>query len=76
MPSGEVHYHYYMKGYWVEIPVSISLALVDWQFSLGNILGYSFHRYCDNDWDLMGVNQSEGRAVNELPIIGHYILGS
>jgi len=38
-------------------------------------LGYSFHRYCDNDWDIFGSNNAEGRMVNELPIIGHFLYG-
>lgn len=75
MPNGLVHYAYYMKGYWVEIPLTLSLVFIDWQFALGNIVGYSFHRYVDNDLDLMGVNSAEGRQVNELPIIGHILFG-
>jgi len=75
VPAGNVHYEYFKRGYMWTIPFSLSLAVWDWQFALGNLVGYSFHRYCDNDWDLMGVNQSEGRAVNELPIIGHYLFG-
>lgn len=29
----------------------------------------------DNDWDLMGTSLSEGRLVNELPILGHILYG-
>lgn len=64
-----------MRGYLVELPLSAFLCLVDWQGGLGNLVGYSFHRYCDNDLDLMGVNAAEGRQVNELPIIGHVLFG-
>lgn len=64
-----------MKGYRVEIPLSLFLAFVDWQFALGNICGYTFHRWCDNDWDIMGTNNAEGRMVNELPVVGHYLYG-
>jgi hypothetical protein len=27
------------------------------------------------DWDLMGTNNAEGRLVNEIPILGHFIYG-
>ena len=64
-----------MRGYWVELPLSLSLVLVDWQFGIGNLAGYSFGRYCSPDWDLMGSNADEGRMVNELPIIGHILFG-
>ncbi len=76
MPSGDIHYHYYMKGYWVEIPATLSLALVDMQFALGNICGYSAGRYFDPDIDLMGCSACEGRLVNELPVIGHLLFGA
>lgn len=75
MPSGEIHYAYFKKGYTVEIPISLILCLIDWKFALGNILGYSFHRYCDNDLDLMGTSSAEGRQVNEIPVFGHIMFG-
>ena len=75
MPSGDIHYQYYMKGYWVEIPVSLLLVLVDWQFSLGNLCGYSIGRWIDPDWDIMGTNNAEGRMVRELKVIGHFMYG-
>lgn len=76
MSSGVVHYKYYMSGYKYSVPASLgSWYLFGWMFGLGYFLGYSFHRYCDNDWDLMGTSGSEGRMVNELPIIGHLLFG-
>lgn len=75
MPAGNVHYKYYMKGYWVEIPLTLSLVFVDWQLSLGNIVGYTFHRWCDNDWDLTIASEADGRALRELPIIGKFLFG-
>jgi hypothetical protein len=75
VPSGEVHYAYFKKGYPFEIALSLTLCLFDWKFALGNIVGYSFHRYCDNDLDIMGTNNAEGRQVNELFLIGHFMYG-
>lgn len=40
MPSGEVHYVYYKKWSVVTIPTSIVIMFVDFQFGLGNLLGY------------------------------------
>ena len=64
-----------MRGYLVEVPLSILLSVADFKFGLGNIIGYTFHRWCDNDLDLMGVNSAEGRQVNELWILGVYMFG-
>ena len=62
-------------GYWVEIPLSLSLVFIDWKFSLGNFAGYSCGRWIDPDWDIFGSNNAEGRIVNELPVIGHFLYG-
>jgi hypothetical protein len=75
VPDGSTHYHYFKKGYYWVIPSSLVLISLEWRFGLGNLLGYSLHRYIDNDLDLMGVNSAEGRQVNELPIIGHVLFG-
>jgi len=75
MSSGLVHYKYFKLGYRYSIPMSVVFSFVDMKFGSGYLLGYSFHRYCDNDLDLMGVSGSEGRMVNELPIIGHLMFG-
>lgn len=75
MPSGEIHYKAFKKGYLIEIPLSVIMSFWDWKLGFGNIVGYSFHRYCDNDLDLMSVNSAEGRQVNELPILGNFMFG-
>ena len=75
MPNGVVHYQYYKRGFWVEIPLSLSLAFVDFQFGAGNLIGYFCGRWIDNDWDILGANNAEGRMINELPIIGHFLFG-
>lgn len=75
MPSGVVHYKWFKRGYMFIVPSSLLLCFWDVRFGLGNLFGYSFHRYCDNDWDIMGVNEAEGRAVRELPVVGLYLFG-
>ena len=75
MPDGVTHYKHFKKGYIFQIPFSIMISFLDWKLGLGNIVGYSFHRYCDNDLDLMGVNAAEGRQVNEIPILGNFMFG-
>ena len=75
MPDGQTHYKYFKKGYLWNIPSSLILVLVDWRFGLGNLVGYSLHRYLDNDLDIMGTNLAEGRQVNELPVLGHIMFG-
>lgn len=64
-----------MLGYWTSIPVSVAIACVDTRAGIGYLLGYSLHRWCSNDWDIMGVTGDEGRMVNELPILGHFLYG-
>jgi hypothetical protein len=75
MPDGATHYKYFMKGYLVEIPLSVILSFWDWQVGLGGLVGYSLHRYMDNDLDLMGVTAAEGRMVKELPVLGNFMFG-
>ena len=48
---------------------------LDWKIGLGYIIGYSLGRYIDPDWDLIGTNMAEGRLVNEIPILGHFLYG-
>ena len=38
-------------------------------------MGYSFHRWCDNDWDILGTNKAESRAIHELKILGYLLYG-
>lgn len=75
MPAGDVHYKYFKKGYRVIIPLSVALVCADWKLALGHITGYSFHRWCDNDWDLTTATASDGRAMRELPLLGNFIFG-
>lgn len=65
-----------MKGYKISIPASMLLFIYEWKAGIGYFVGYSFHRWCDNDLDLMGVSGAEGRMVNELPLIGHLMFGA
>lgn len=75
MPSGQVHYSYYKKGILPIGAISLLGAISHPYASIGLISGYIFHRYCDPDWDIMSANSAEGRMVNELPIIGHFLFG-
>ena len=75
MSTGLVHYKYYMRGYLAALPVSVAAAFYDVRVGVGYILGYSLHRYCDNDWDIFGSNNAEGRLVNEIPVLGHFLYG-
>ena len=42
---------------------------------LSHFIGYSLHRYVENDWDCVIMTASESRAVNELKIFGYPIFG-
>lgn len=75
MPSGDVHYKYFKKGYRIIIPLSVALSCVDWKFASGHIVGYSCGRWIDPDWDLVTANNSESRMMNELPILGNFLFG-
>lgn len=76
MPDGLTHYTVYKKGYWLMFPVSfLAGAFINPLIGAGLFSGYIFHRWADNDLDLMGASSCEGRQVNELPIIGHFLFG-
>ena len=75
MPAGEIHFQYFKRGYYFVVPSSVLLSLWDVKFAIGNLVGYSLGRWIDPDWDLMGTNNGEGRMVNELPAVGHYLYG-
>lgn len=47
MPNGETHFRYYRAGWKFIFPESILLALWDWKFALGNIVGYFVGRWVD-----------------------------
>jgi hypothetical protein len=76
LPSGNVHYKFYKFGFLTSIPSSLYMLVnISPSIAFGNIMGYWFHRYCDNDWDIVGINHSEGRAIRELKVIGWLIYG-
>lgn len=64
-----------MRGYLITIPISVATMVYDFRGGLGYLVGYSLHRYCDNDWDIFGSNNAEGRMVNEIPVLGHFLYG-
>ena len=75
MPSGDTHYRYFMRGYGLSIPISLLCVFLDYRISGGYIIGYSLGRWVSPDWDLMSVTSDEGRMVNEIPILGHFMFG-
>lgn len=75
MPPGFVHYRFFLSGYIIEIPEAIYLSFVNPIAGISHLAGYSFHRYCDNDWDILGTNKAESRAIHELKIIGYLLYG-
>lgn len=75
MPAGIIHYKFFKSGYILIIPEFIYLLFLNPIFSVSVLIGYSFHRYMDNDWDIMSTSDSEGRMVNELKIIGYLLYG-
>jgi len=64
-----------MRGYLIAIPVSVATMMYNFRGGLGYLVGYSLHRYVDNDWDIFGSNNAEGRLVNEIPVLGHFLYG-
>lgn len=64
-----------MRGYLIALPVSVATLMYNFRGGLGYLVGYSLHRYVDNDWDIFGSNNAEGRLVNEIPILGHFLYG-
>ncbi len=75
MPSGRIHYRFFKLGYLVQIPTSIYLFTLNPVVGIGYFLGYSFHRWMDNDMDLMNAGSADGRMVNEIPILGYFLFG-
>ena len=75
MPSGDIHYRYFKSGYILMLPASIITMFMNFDIGLGILAGYTFHRWCDNDLDIMGASACEGRQVNELPVVGHFLFG-
>lgn len=64
-----------MRGYLIALPVSVATMIYNFRGGLGYLVGYSLHRYVDNDWDIFGSNNAEGRLVNEIPVLGHFLYG-
>lgn len=75
MPDGNTHYAAFKRGYILSVPVAFVCGVSDVRLGIGYILGYSFGRFCDPDWDLMSANSAEGRMVNDIPILGHILFG-
>ena len=56
----------------ISLPLKLGL---EWCLGAGIFLGYEIGRWATPDWDLMGTSKDEGRIVNEIPILGHFIFG-
>ena len=59
----------------IEIPAALYIGISDPLAGLSHFMGYSLHRYVENDWDCVVMTASESRAVNELKIFGYPIFG-
>lgn len=75
MPPGFAHYNFFKSGYILEIPTASYIALQDPVAGLSHFIGYSMHRYVENDWDCVVMSASESRAVNELKLFGYPLFG-
>ena len=64
-----------MMGYRLVFPISVALSFSDWRIGIGYLAGYSLGRWVDPDLDLMSANSAEGRIINELPLLGHFLYG-
>lgn len=85
MPSGIIHEQLRKRGRVLFYPLSIVIPviLIPMNFyyhgeiiiGIGIIIGYELGKYVTPDWDIMGVTSDEGRIVNDIPIVGHFIFG-
>jgi O-antigen/teichoic acid export membrane protein len=75
LPSGIVHYNFFKAGYLIEIPEALYLTILNPFIGIPHLVGYSAHRYIDNDWDILGTNKAESRAIHELKIFGYILYG-
>lgn len=61
---------------WVAVlPISIYLGVFHPVVGSGILLGYGMGHFVDPDWDQIGITAAEGRIVNQIPIIGKFIVG-
>ena len=69
MPSGEIHYKYWKRGWTAQGLISIGLMFVQPFVALGSIVGYFLGQWLDPDLDIVGMTNAEGRML-KVPILG------
>ena len=77
MSDGARHYELWRRGWRYALPLSVLVYVVSENVFcfLGTLAGYWLGRYLDPDLDQVGTTASEGRMINELPILGHILYG-
>lgn len=75
MPDGARHFQEFKKGYIVAIPVAVAMGIADIIVGVSYVVGYSSHRWWDNDSGMMSITEADGRLVRELPVLGNFLFG-
>lgn len=86
MPSGIIHENLRVRGRVFIFPLAIFVTIFGNHPSLrpfsgvfigtGIFLGYEWGAFCCPDWDIVGMTRDEGRMINEIPILGHFLVGA
>jgi uncharacterized metal-binding protein len=76
VPSGEVHYSAWKMGWMVVLPACIGGSIaIHPTVGAGVAFGYLLGRWCDPDWDQVGISAAEGRIIKDFKIVGNVIVG-
>lgn len=85
IPDGLRHEQLRKRGRLISIPLSVIIPVLisglnmrswgEYIIGVGIFLGFEMGQYCTPDWDIMGTSLDEGKIVNDIPILGHFIFG-
>lgn len=85
MPNGVIHEQFRKSGRVIAFPLSVLIPIIlspipfkpfgEFLIGLGILTGYEIGKYMTPDWDIVGMTNDEGRMMNELPIIGNFLIG-